>query len=97
MTPEEPFTLSEEPFTVNGKYGSEIRFLPKRDRENLLKLPSRHGGTLNSRRAASPLKRLVEEEVRWEAPDHLQCVLPQNWGGKGALSYCHLYGAQSYG
>ncbi|GFS55346.1 hypothetical protein TNCV_1626611 [Trichonephila clavipes] len=30
----------------------------------------RHGGTLNSRRAASPLGRLVEMEEKWEAPDH---------------------------
>ncbi|GFW24598.1 cullin-4A [Trichonephila clavipes] len=42
-------------------------------------LPSRHGGTLNSRRAASPLVRLVEGEERWEAPDQPQGV-PQNWG-----------------
>ncbi|GFT82756.1 hypothetical protein TNCV_1784731 [Trichonephila clavipes] len=38
-------------------------------------------GTLNSRRAASPLMRLVEEEERWEPPDHPQGVVPQNWGG----------------
>ncbi|GFS50367.1 uncharacterized protein TNCV_1638591 [Trichonephila clavipes] len=38
-------------------------------------VPSRHWVTLNSRRAASPLVRLVEGEERWEAP-----VLPQNWG-----------------
>ncbi|GFW50623.1 hypothetical protein TNCV_2889251 [Trichonephila clavipes] len=31
--------------------------------------------------AASPLVRLVEDEERWEAPDHHQGVLPQNWGG----------------
>ncbi|GFV33403.1 uncharacterized protein TNCV_4164401 [Trichonephila clavipes] len=43
-------------------------------------VPSRHGGTLNSHRAASPLVRLVEEEKRWEAPDHPQSILPQNWG-----------------
>ncbi|GFV10715.1 uncharacterized protein TNCV_1755541 [Trichonephila clavipes] len=42
---------------------------------------SRHGSTLNSRRAASPLVRLVEGEERWEAPDHPQSVLPQNWSG----------------
>ncbi|GFT07766.1 hypothetical protein TNCV_1213731 [Trichonephila clavipes] len=28
-----------------------------------------------------PLVRLVEEEKRWEAPNHPQGVLPQNWGG----------------
>ncbi|GFX96125.1 uncharacterized protein TNCV_2290151 [Trichonephila clavipes] len=38
------------------------------------------GGTLNSRRAASPLMRLVEREERWLTPDNLQGVLPQNWG-----------------
>ncbi|GFX58872.1 uncharacterized protein TNCV_805761 [Trichonephila clavipes] len=43
-------------------------------------VPSRHGATLNSRRAASPLVRLVEGEERWEATDHTQGVLPLNWG-----------------
>ncbi|GFU22550.1 uncharacterized protein TNCV_1304421 [Trichonephila clavipes] len=43
-------------------------------------VPSRHGGTLKSRRAASPLVRLMEWEERWEVPDHPQDVLPQNWG-----------------
>ncbi|GFY26634.1 uncharacterized protein TNCV_2879621 [Trichonephila clavipes] len=43
-------------------------------------VPERHGGTLNSRRAASPLVRLVEREERWEASDHPQSVLPLNWG-----------------
>ncbi|GFT86482.1 cullin-4A [Trichonephila clavipes] len=38
------------------------------------------GGTLNSRRPASPLVRLMEGEERWEAPDHHQSFLPQNWG-----------------
>ncbi|GFW04665.1 hypothetical protein TNCV_3897171 [Trichonephila clavipes] len=33
-------------------------------------VPSWHGGTINSRRAASPLVWLVEE--RWETPDHPQ-------------------------
>ncbi|GFS69122.1 uncharacterized protein TNCV_4009841 [Trichonephila clavipes] len=59
------------------------------------KMPSRHGGTLNSRRAASPLVRLVEGEESWEAPDHLQGVLPLNWGETEII--CHMYGAQSYG
>ncbi|GFU86341.1 uncharacterized protein TNCV_2116941 [Trichonephila clavipes] len=40
----------------------------------------RHGGTLNSRRAAGPLVRLVEGEERWKASDHPQSVLPLNWG-----------------
>ncbi|GFV49093.1 uncharacterized protein TNCV_236271 [Trichonephila clavipes] len=43
-------------------------------------VPSPHGGTLNSRRATSPLVRLVEGEERWEAPDYPQGVLPLNWG-----------------
>ncbi|GFX80620.1 uncharacterized protein TNCV_498871 [Trichonephila clavipes] len=43
-------------------------------------MPSRHGGTLNSRRAASPLRKLVEGEVRWKATDHPQGVCPRNWG-----------------
>ncbi|GFV65416.1 uncharacterized protein TNCV_2638461 [Trichonephila clavipes] len=44
-------------------------------------VPSRHGGTLNSRRAASPLVRLVDGEERWEASDDPQGVSPQSWGG----------------
>ncbi|GFV43259.1 uncharacterized protein TNCV_72161 [Trichonephila clavipes] len=43
-------------------------------------VPARHGSTLNCRRAASPLVRLVEGEERWEASDHLQSILPLNWG-----------------
>ncbi|GFV34259.1 uncharacterized protein TNCV_991801 [Trichonephila clavipes] len=42
-------------------------------------VPSRHGVTLNSRRASIPLMKLVEGEEKWEAPDHP--TLPQNWGG----------------
>ncbi|GFU87397.1 hypothetical protein TNCV_2716821 [Trichonephila clavipes] len=57
----------------------------------------RHGGTLNSRRAASPFVRLVEAEDRWEAPDpHPQCS-PSKLGWNRAKSYYHLYGAQGYG
>ncbi|GFX49118.1 hypothetical protein TNCV_3077361 [Trichonephila clavipes] len=33
-------------------------------------VPSRHEGTLNYRRAASPLVRLVERLDRWEDTDH---------------------------
>ncbi|GFU95801.1 uncharacterized protein TNCV_4903931 [Trichonephila clavipes] len=40
---------------------------------------SRHGVTLNSRRASSPLVRLVEGKERWEAPVQPQGILPQNW------------------
>ncbi|GFU52713.1 uncharacterized protein TNCV_2454261 [Trichonephila clavipes] len=42
-------------------------------------VPSRQGGTLNNRRAACPLFRLVEREEKWEDSGHLQDVLPQNW------------------
>ncbi|GFV24660.1 uncharacterized protein TNCV_3339761 [Trichonephila clavipes] len=41
-------------------------------------VPSRHGGTLNSRRATSPLVRLVD---RWDASDHPQGVILLIWGG----------------
>ncbi|GFT30493.1 uncharacterized protein TNCV_2377751 [Trichonephila clavipes] len=57
-------------------------------------LPSQHGGTLNSRRAAKPLVRLVEGEERWEAPDHSHGFLPLNWGWNLEKTYCHLHGAQ---
>ncbi|GFY15982.1 uncharacterized protein TNCV_1286271 [Trichonephila clavipes] len=40
-----------------------------------------HGDSLNSLRAASALMKLVEGQERWEAPDYLQGVLPQNWSG----------------
>ncbi|GFU57745.1 uncharacterized protein TNCV_3638951 [Trichonephila clavipes] len=43
-------------------------------------VPSRHGGTLSSRRAASLLVRLVEGDERWEASNHPQGVLFQKWG-----------------
>ncbi|GFT75801.1 uncharacterized protein TNCV_851101 [Trichonephila clavipes] len=44
-------------------------------------VPLRHGGTLNSRRAANPLVWLVEGEEKWEAPGHILGFLPLNWGG----------------
>ncbi|GFV08203.1 uncharacterized protein TNCV_326381 [Trichonephila clavipes] len=53
-------------------------------------VPSRHGSTLNSHRAASSLVTLMEGEEKWEAPDHPQGVHPE-------LNRCHLFGAQSYG
>ncbi|GFV40213.1 uncharacterized protein TNCV_3823131 [Trichonephila clavipes] len=43
--------------------------------------PLRHKGTLNNRRAASPLMRMVKRKERWDAPDHRQGILPQNWAG----------------
>ncbi|GFY08350.1 uncharacterized protein TNCV_1357561 [Trichonephila clavipes] len=48
---------------------------------NALCLLGKGGGTLNSRRATSSLVRWVEGVRRWEAPDHPQDVLPQNWSG----------------
>ncbi|GFT19932.1 cullin-4A [Trichonephila clavipes] len=42
-------------------------------------VPFRHGGTLNSRRAVSPLRWLVEE--RWKVHIQPQGFLPLNWGG----------------
>ncbi|GFW24179.1 uncharacterized protein TNCV_1847381 [Trichonephila clavipes] len=44
-------------------------------------VPLRHGGTLNSRRAASPLVWLMEGEEKWEDLDHPRGFLPLNWGG----------------
>ncbi|GFX88697.1 uncharacterized protein TNCV_4636181 [Trichonephila clavipes] len=55
----------------------------------------RPGGTLNSRRAASPLVWLVEGEKRWEAPGNPQGLLTLNWDGSEQKSYCYLHGAQS--
>ncbi|GFU72792.1 uncharacterized protein TNCV_3712151 [Trichonephila clavipes] len=43
-------------------------------------VPLRHGGTLNSRQAASPLVWLMEREERWKAPGHPHGFLPLNWG-----------------
>ncbi|GFX45497.1 uncharacterized protein TNCV_2740341 [Trichonephila clavipes] len=40
----------------------------------------RHGGTLNSRRAASSFVWLVEGEEEREATGHPQGFLPLNWG-----------------
>ncbi|GFW53303.1 uncharacterized protein TNCV_4075241 [Trichonephila clavipes] len=44
-------------------------------------VPLRHGGTLNRRRATSPVMWLVEGEERWEAPGHTHGFLPLNWSG----------------
>ncbi|GFX84041.1 hypothetical protein TNCV_4858491 [Trichonephila clavipes] len=60
-------------------------------------LPSRHGGTLNRHRAASPLVRLVAGDERREAPDPPPGCSPSKLGWNRAKSYCHLYGAQDYG
>ncbi|GFW11640.1 uncharacterized protein TNCV_42751 [Trichonephila clavipes] len=44
-------------------------------------VPSQHGSTLNSRRAASSLGWLVAGDERWETPGPPQGVLSLNWGG----------------
>ncbi|GFW49022.1 uncharacterized protein TNCV_3902201 [Trichonephila clavipes] len=54
-----------------------------------------HECTLNSRRAASPLVRLVEGEERRDAPDHLQGVLPLNWGETELNSYVTCMGLKA--
>ncbi|GFV36446.1 uncharacterized protein TNCV_2234931 [Trichonephila clavipes] len=43
-------------------------------------LPLQYEVTLKSCRAARPLMRLLEEEERWESPDHPQGFLPLKWG-----------------
>ncbi|GFX98127.1 hypothetical protein TNCV_4907741 [Trichonephila clavipes] len=59
---------------------------------------SRHGDTLNSCRAASPLVRLVAGDERWEAPDTPSGAPSlSKLGWNRAKSYCPLYGAQGYG
>ncbi|GFT06100.1 hypothetical protein TNCV_1595211 [Trichonephila clavipes] len=44
-------------------------------------VPSRHGNTLNSRRATSRLVRLVDVEEMRKDPVYHQGVLLQNWCG----------------
>ncbi|GFW34671.1 hypothetical protein TNCV_952991 [Trichonephila clavipes] len=51
------------------------------------------GGSLNSRRASSPLVRLVEGEKEWEALNTSRGS-PAKLGWKQVNSYCHLHGAQ---
>ncbi|GFT58966.1 uncharacterized protein TNCV_185821 [Trichonephila clavipes] len=60
-------------------------------------VPLRHLGTLNSSRTASHLVMWVEGEERWEASDPPLKYSPSKLGWNPAKSYCHLYGAQSYG
>ncbi|GFW14448.1 uncharacterized protein TNCV_298681 [Trichonephila clavipes] len=61
------------------------------------KLPSWHGGTLNSRRVASPLVRLVEREERRETPDPPPGCSRSKLEWNRGKSYCHRNGAQGYG
>ncbi|GFT89274.1 transposable element Tcb1 transposase [Trichonephila clavipes] len=60
-------------------------------------VPSRHGGTLSSRRAASPLVRLVAGDERRESSDPPPGYSPSKLGWNRAKSYCHLCGARGYG
>ncbi|GFV50017.1 hypothetical protein TNCV_2372601 [Trichonephila clavipes] len=59
-------------------------------------VPLRHGGTLNSRRAASPFVLLVAGDERWDAPDPPPGCSPSKLGWNRANAYCHLYDAQGY-
>ncbi|GFX67530.1 hypothetical protein TNCV_3932721 [Trichonephila clavipes] len=52
-------------------------------------VPSRHGDTINSRRAVSPLVWSVEGEERWSPLTTSRCP-PSKLGWKRAKSYCHL-------
>ncbi|GFT24340.1 hypothetical protein TNCV_3252011 [Trichonephila clavipes] len=58
-------------------------------------VPLRHG-TLNSRRAASPLVNLVAGDERWEALDFPAGCSPSKLGWNRDKSYYHLYGDQGY-
>ncbi|GFU97309.1 uncharacterized protein TNCV_3889241 [Trichonephila clavipes] len=60
-------------------------------------VPLRHGGTLNSRRAASPRVWLMERGERREAPDHPQGFLALNWGGteQTRTVYCMVLKAKA--
>ncbi|GFW79424.1 putative DD41D transposase [Trichonephila clavipes] len=49
-------------------------------------------GTMNSRRATSPLVSLVDGEKRWEAPDPPPMCFPSKLGWNRIKSYCHLGG-----
>ncbi|GFT48446.1 uncharacterized protein TNCV_3131731 [Trichonephila clavipes] len=66
-------TLTAVPFVLGSNPGEDMGICK-------CIVTSWHEGTLNSRRAASPLVRLVELEEGWEAPAHPKGVLPQNWG-----------------
>ncbi|GFT17290.1 hypothetical protein TNCV_4806121 [Trichonephila clavipes] len=61
------------------------------------KVPSRHGGIRNSRRAASPLMMFMEGEEGWETPDPHPGCPPSKLGWNRAKSYCLQYGSQGYG
>ncbi|GFX76923.1 hypothetical protein TNCV_2257861 [Trichonephila clavipes] len=65
-------------------------------RAETLQLAIASWGILNSRRAVSPLLRLVVVE-RGERPLINSEVISSKLGFKRAKSFCHLHGAQSYG
>ncbi|GFU24495.1 HTH_Tnp_Tc3_2 domain-containing protein [Trichonephila clavipes] len=41
---------------------------------------------LNSHRGVSSLMKLAKGEDRWKASDHVQGILPQNWGGTPSIA-----------
>ncbi|GFU85949.1 transposable element Tcb2 transposase [Trichonephila clavipes] len=63
----------------------------------LYKAPFRHGGTLNTRQAASPLVRLVEEEEMGEAPDQIHGSLSLKIGMESRQNVLSPDDAQGYG
>ncbi|GFU62805.1 hypothetical protein TNCV_4278891 [Trichonephila clavipes] len=81
-TPGSSFTLTPLGHEDNLKVRTWVRNPEKTWMSlNVSCLRGMHGGTLNSRRAASSLGRLVEGEERWEAPDTSKVFSLQNWGG----------------
>ncbi|GFX35551.1 hypothetical protein TNCV_103581 [Trichonephila clavipes] len=97
---EKKVILQEELIGIGSN--GDLKGLGSNPRENMdvckCRVPARHAGTLNSRRAASPLVRLVEVEERWEAPDPLPPrVFSLKLGWNRVKSYCPLSGAQGYG
>ncbi|GFX02642.1 hypothetical protein TNCV_3869791 [Trichonephila clavipes] len=72
-----PTTESNKGGSVSVIWQNQARRLPEVHPEYSATASGRGS---NGRRASSLLVRLVQGEVRWEAPDHSQSVLPQNWG-----------------
>ncbi|GFU48573.1 hypothetical protein TNCV_1439471 [Trichonephila clavipes] len=56
----------------------------------------RHGVTINSSLAASPLTWLLDGKERWEALEPPPGCSPSKLGWNQAKSYCHLYGSQGH-
>ncbi|GFT79574.1 hypothetical protein TNCV_3177351 [Trichonephila clavipes] len=57
-------------------------------------VPSRHGGTLNCRRAASPLERLVEGKERWLQITNKKVTLHGYSDASEAAYACVVYAVQ---